>query len=239
MPTRSSSARRKKREDGVRWHVIRADLKNFFGHLPIMLRNDPTAVMLIAANLYPVINLLVKGEPVGSLLVVYWIQLMIIGFWNAVKLVVIARWKALLFVPIFIAMYMSIINMFGIVAGALLDDQMRGTVWHENFSLWKFWVPAAVFFVNHGLSFWLNFVNGREFETIDWETQLGKPFLRAIPMWIAALTGGILGGFLNSAAWALLLVLPVKLSLDVFGHFAEHGMLSFDEDPRKPLWRES
>ena len=84
----------------------------------------------------------------------------------------------------------------------------------------------------------MNFVKGRESETIDWDTQLGKPFLRAMPMWIAALAGGILGGFLNSAAWALLLVLPVKLSLDVFGHLVEHGMLSFDEDPRKPLWRE-
>jgi hypothetical protein len=113
MTVRSSSAQRKKRDDGVRWHVIRADLKNFFGRLPQMFRNDPTAVMLVVANIYPVITLVVKGEPIGSLLVVYWIQLMIIGFWNA-----------------------------------------------------------------------------------------------------------------------------VKLSLDVFGHFAEHGMLSFDEDPRKPLWRE-
>jgi len=238
MTARTSSAQRKKRDDGVRWHVIRADLKNFFGRLPEMFRNDYTAVMLVVANIYPVIEMAFKGEPVGSLLVVYWIQLMIIGFWNAVKLVVIARWKALLFVPIFAVMYLSIINMFGIVAGALLEDQMRGTPWHQSFSMWTYWVPAVVFFASHGLSFWVNFVKGREFETIDWETQLGKPFLRVMPMWIAALAGGILGGILNSAAWALLLVLPVKLSLDVFGHFAEHGMLSFDEDPRKPLWRE-
>jgi hypothetical protein len=32
MTVRSSSAQRKKRDDGVRWHVFRADLKNFFGH---------------------------------------------------------------------------------------------------------------------------------------------------------------------------------------------------------------
>jgi len=203
-----------------------------------MLRNDPTAIMLIVANIYPVIELLVKKEPVGSLLVVYWIQLMIIGFWNAVKLAVIARWKALLFIPIFLLMYLSIVNFFGILVGSLIDDQMQGTVWHESFSLWNYGVTSAVFFVNHGLSFWLNFIKGREYETISWENQLGKPILRATPMWIAALVGGIIGGFLNSAAWALFLVLPVKLTLDVLGHFVEHGMLHLDEDPRKPLWRE-
>lgn len=60
-----------KADHGVRWNVIRADLGNFFGRLPEMFRNDPTAVMLVVANLYPVLELLVKGEPVGSLLVVY------------------------------------------------------------------------------------------------------------------------------------------------------------------------
>lgn len=59
-----------------------------------------------------------------------------------------------------------------------------------------------------------------------------------MPMWLAALVGGVIGGLLNSAAWALLLVLPVKLTLDVLGHFVEHGKLTLEEDPKKPLWRE-
>jgi hypothetical protein len=43
--------------------------------------------MLVVAIIFPVIDLALKGEPIGSLLMVYWIQLMIIGFWNAAKLV--------------------------------------------------------------------------------------------------------------------------------------------------------
>ncbi len=225
------------RNEGVRWAVLRADAGNFFGRLPRMLRNDPTAVMLIVANLYPVVELLVKKEPIGSLLIVYWIQLMIIGFWNAVKLAVITRWKALVIVPMFVVMYVSIVNMFGLIAGGLLDNQMQGTAWHDNFSPAHYRVTAAIFFVNHGLSFWINFIRGREFETTTWETQLGKPFLRAMPMWLATLIGGIIGAFLNSAALALVFVLPVKLALDVFGHFVDNGMLGLDEDPAQPLWR--
>ena len=44
----------RRHDDGVRWGVLRADAKNFFTRLPTMLRNDPTAMMLIVANLYPV-----------------------------------------------------------------------------------------------------------------------------------------------------------------------------------------
>jgi len=216
-------------DHGIRWDVIREDLRTVTRRIVARLRHDKTAWLLIFANLYPVVDMIWKGEPVASLLVIYWIQLMIIGFWNAAKLVVICRWKAIFIVPMFLVMYLSIINIFGIVAGSLLDDQMRGTIWHEHFSLWNYWVPAALFFASHGLSFWVNFIGGREFESTKWDQQMGKPILRAMPMWLAALAGGILGGSLGSAAWAVLFVLPVKLALDVFGHFADHGLLNLDD----------
>ena len=57
---------------------------------------------------------------------------------------------------------------------------------------------------------------------------MGKPILRAMPMWIAAVVGGSAGGFLNTAAVAVVFVLPVKLVLDLLGHFVEHGMLQLE-----------
>jgi hypothetical protein len=209
--------------------VIRSDIRSLFGQLPGLFRNDYTAVMLVVANVYPVIDMLWKGEPIGSILVIYWIQMMIIGFWTCARLIVIARWKALLFIPMFLLMYLSIVNIFGIMAGAMLDDQMRGTEWVENFSLWNYAAPALLFFATHGLSFWENFIGHREDQKVTWERQIGKPILRAMPMWVAALAGGFIGGFFNTAAVAALFVLPVKTALDVFGHFVEHDALEFDE----------
>jgi hypothetical protein len=152
-------------------------------------------------------------------------------FWNIARLIVIARWAAFLYVPIFILMYLSIVNLFGLIAGMLLDDQMRGTDWHRDFSLWNYAVPAAVFFVSHGYSFYVNFIGGSEFENTKWDTQMGKPILRAMPMWLAALAGAVIGGILGAASVVVVVfVLPVKLALDVFGHFAEHGMLADPEE---------
>ncbi len=215
--------------------MIRADLKNFATRLPGLFRGDYTAVMLVFANVYPVIDMLFRGDPIGSILVIYWMQMMIIGFWTIPKLVAIARWAALAYVPMFLMMYLSIVNIFGIMVGALLDDQMQGTVWHQNFSPWNYLVPAGLFFLTHGMSFYFNFIGGEEYKTVSWETQLGKPFLRAMPMWIAALVGAIIGGFFNTAAIAVIFVLPVKLALDVLGHFADHGKLRLDEDPSVPI----
>jgi hypothetical protein len=228
-------ARSSSPHEGVRWDVIRSDIRSFFRQLPGLFRDDFSAVMLVIANIFPVVDMLWKGEPVGSILVIYWMQMTIIGFWTCAKLAVISRWRAVLVVPIFLLMYLSIVNLFGIIAGAMLDDQMRGTEWHQNFSLWNYWVPAALFFATHGLSFWENFVGGREYEKIAWDKQMGKPILRAMPMWLAALVGGIVGSTLNAAVIAVLFVLPVKLVLDLLGHFVEHGRLRFDDDYADPL----
>jgi len=80
MARRSSSAQKKRTDNGVRWDVVRSDIRNFFNRLPGLFRNDYTAILLVVANIVPVVNLLVKGEPVGSILIIYWMQMLIINF---------------------------------------------------------------------------------------------------------------------------------------------------------------
>ena len=96
-------------------------------------------------------------------------------------------------------------------------------------------LPGLLFFATHGLSFFEYFIGGREFENIKPEAQMGKPILRAMPMWLALVVGAIVGDSFHSAAVAVLFVLPVKLAFDVLGHFHEHGMLAFDEVESEPV----
>jgi len=44
--------------DGVRWYVIRSDIRTFFERLPGLFRNDYFAVMLIIVNIVAVIDML-------------------------------------------------------------------------------------------------------------------------------------------------------------------------------------
>jgi hypothetical protein len=222
---RFSSASRERGSHGSRWRRVGSGIRIVTLRLLQLLRNDVTAVLLVVANLVPVIDLVRTGEPVGSILIIYWMQLVIIGFWNVIKLIVVTRLRALVFVPMFVITYMAIINIFGFIAGGLLDDQMRGSAWQKDFSLSNYWVPAAIFFAVHGVSFVVNFVGRRESEGVTWETQISQPFARALPMWLAATVGAVFGSFLTSATVAAVFVIPVKIALDLFGHFVEHGII--------------
>jgi len=195
------------------------------------MRNDPTAWMLLAANIAPVVVILKRGEPVAAMLVVYWLQLMIIGFWTIPKIILVARAASLFWVPAFVLGYLALVNMFGFVAGGLLDDQMRGSVWVQEFKLTNYVLEGAGFFLSHGLSFAVNFIRNREYEGSKPEEQLVQPFTRALPMWCAALIGGFIGGFFTSATIAFVLVFPVKLALDLLGHFFEHSSRAMAAHP--------
>lgn len=223
-PTTSATGR----PGGIRWDVVGGDIRRLLR----VIRGDPTAILLIAANVYPVIELAIRGEPIASIMVVYWMQMLVIGFWYSMRLAVIARWKAVFLVPMFLLMYLSIVNIFGIMVGGMLDDSLRGTEWHDSFSLWNYAMPAAVFFLTHGVSFFVNFIRGREFEDASWEDQMGRPLLRAVPMWLATMAGAFVGALVGTWAVVVFFTLPVKLALDVLGHLISHGRLSFDDgDP--------
>jgi hypothetical protein len=187
-----------------------------------LFRNDPTAIVLVLANVAPLINVVVNGEPAGSLLIIYWLQMWIIGFWNCIKLIVIARWAALIYIPMFAIIYVGLVNIFGVIAGGMLDNQTVGTAWAQDFSLWNYWLETLLFFASHALSFYFNFLGRREDETTPAEAQALQPFVRAFPMWVAATIGAFIGAFFNSTAIVVLFVLPMKIILDLVGHFAEH-----------------
>lgn len=201
------------------------------------MREDPVAVLLVLANIAILVGVVKDGEPLGAILVIYWMQLMIIGFWNIPKIIILARWFSILLVPAFLAMYFGLLNMFGFIVGGLLDDQMRGTEWHENFSLANYTWEGLMFFGVHGFSFVFHFLRGREFENVsqsDIEIQIAKPMIRVFPMWMAALIGGVFGAIFKTAAGAVVFILPVKTALDVWGHLWEHALDESWENTQTP-----
>jgi hypothetical protein len=195
---------------------------------------DPTAALLVVANLVPAVDLVRHGEPLGVLLVIYWMQLVTIGFWNIPKLIIIARWMALVYVPVFIIMYLQMLAFFAFIAFGLLEDQLRGTAWMDEFSVWDYWLPTALFFTAHGASFFMNYLGHREWEEQSVEDHVLGVLRRIFPMSLAAFVGGFLGSIFTNAAIAALFVLPVKVLLDVAAHRAERGPPSNRRRPPDP-----
>lgn len=57
---------------------------------------SPSTLALIAANLIPLAGVLFLKWNLGEVMVLYWAESAVIGFWNVIKLAIVGKWAALL-----------------------------------------------------------------------------------------------------------------------------------------------
>lgn len=194
----------------------------FLAWIASSVRTDVSAWVLIGANLLVPVQAWWGGQPVGTILIVYWLELIVIGFWTCVKLATIDKVKAIGWIPVFLMMYFVFVNLFGVIAGGTLDNEFIGTDFQKNFSPRPYLWGVTTVFLSHAVSFWKNFVRKREFERITMEAQVGLSVMRVFPLFVAAVIGGFVGGFFNSSALLAGVVLPAKILLDLVAHILSH-----------------
>ena len=66
-----------------------------------------TTIVLILANLIPLLGVLMEGWSLGHMMVLYWAESAVIGLFTFCKIIVIGRWWALLAVPFFAGHFMA------------------------------------------------------------------------------------------------------------------------------------
>ena len=59
------------------------------------LRIDLPLLALVLANLVPVFGVLLLGWDVGAIVVLYWTENLVIGFYNLLKMLLTGGWSAL------------------------------------------------------------------------------------------------------------------------------------------------
>ena len=80
---------------------IRPDDLNTRNVAPIALTSF-SSLCLIAANLIPFAGVLVLNWKLADIMVLYWAESAVIGFWNVIKLAMVGKWLALLVIPFFV-----------------------------------------------------------------------------------------------------------------------------------------
>lgn len=125
---------------------------------------------LLLANAVPLLGVIIWGWDIRSILVIYWCESGVIGFYNALKMLRIGGVRAigpLIFFTIHYGIFMMAHLVFILVLG------QRGQIGHltqspaelaaETFG-WEVWVAVAALMVSHGVSYLVNFIGGREFD---------------------------------------------------------------------------
>ena len=207
--------------------------------LPPPSMTSPSGLALIAANLVPLGGVLFFGWDLASVIVLYWAESAVIGFYTALKMAIVGKFAALFAVPFFVghfggfmALHFLFIYSFfvrgpnpaGVVPG--VRDALVGV-------FIPVWLSLAALFISHGISFFSNFIGRHEYDDATIKGLMTAPYNRIVVMQITVILGGGTILLLKSPAPSLALLVLLKTAVDFSGHRKEHRAYVFIVDRKK------
>jgi hypothetical protein len=211
------------------------------------LLNMPVISLLIA-NAIPVWGVLFLGWDAFYIVLLYWTENLIIGFYNVLKMAFAAvpypaaHLGKLFLIPFFIIHYGGFTAIHGFFVMALFHKEQGPPMGEMNWPCFlvfiqmllnvikhmysvipqQVWLVVLVLFVSHGISFVQNYLVNGEYATAKPDKLMGSPYGRVFVMHIAIIAGGFLTMAAGSPASLLVVLVTLKIVLDVNLHNREH-----------------
>ena len=193
---------------------------------PVSL-GSPSTVMLVLANMVPLAGAAFWGWSLGLVMVLYWAESAIIGFFNLGKIIVVGRWMALFAGPFFLGHFggfMAVHFLFLytiVVEGAFSDPAASGSLGAVGMLFMDVWPALAALFLSHGYSFFRNFIGRREYLGRTVQQQMSEPYSRIIFMHLVLIFGGGLALVLGEPTPVLVIVIGLKIVFDIRAHLKQ------------------
>lgn len=198
--------------------------------------SKPSSVIaLITVNLFPVFGVLFWGWDVFPIMLLYWSENVIIGFYNVLRMVVCTpkkneSWIAKLFlIPFFIIHYGGFTLAHGaIVITFLGQSYFEGATGPRLDILMNIVREYGLFyamlsiFLSHGYSFVMNYIRKGEYRQIGIQKLIMKPYSRIVILHVTLILGAFLVLILKSQVFILILFILFKIVIDLWAHLREH-----------------
>lgn len=185
------------------------------------------ALLIFAANLVPAACVLLLGWDVGLLMILYWLENLVVGAVNVLKMGAVAAAGGaagiavgLFLIPFFVFHYGLFCTVHGVFVFTLFAGDRPGlfggrpdpaaAVRADPSLLLNLAALAALHLVLFG--FWL--AEGRR-GRVDLPGQMAAPYGRIVVLHLAILFGGMAALALGQPIWALLLLVLVKTGFDL------------------------
>ena len=207
-------------------------------------------IALVVANLFPLAGVVLWDWDAGFLLLVYWAENLVIGFYNILKMLSASVQKASLFfgilfnIAFFSIHYGGFVGVHGMFLLEYLNfgegsikDMMTHTwpgplVFLEllknviayifSFMTFEMLLALTALLVSHGVSFVTNFIAKAEFKTANPKKLMMSPYGRIFVMHVVIIAGGVLIMKSGSAMPMLMLLVALKIAMDVYLHQRSH-----------------
>jgi hypothetical protein len=186
-----------------------------------------STITLVLANLIPLFGAAFLGWNLGTVMVLYWAESAVIGFFNVCKIAVIGRWFALLAGPFFIGhfgafMAVHFLFIYGIFVQGL-EDNSGGDLKEVGQLFVGLWPALATLFASHAISFFNNFIGRKEYLHRKVNKQMSEPYSRIVAMHLVLILGGGITLVVGEATPVLIVVIGLKIWFDVRAHLNERG----------------
>lgn len=191
-----------------------------------------TMLVLVCANLIPLLGVLFGGWTLAEVMVLFWAESAVIGFYTLLKIAVVAKWLApfagLLFAGHFggfmAGHFFFIYELFVRGIDAVHPDP--GAVEALTRLFMPLWPALLALLLSHGVSFVRNFLAQREYEGATVQSLMAAPYVRIFLMQFTLILGGWGVMLLHNPVPALVLLIVLKVAFDLRGHSGERASKS-------------
>jgi len=199
------------------------------GGSALLTLQSPSTLALIAANLVPVAGSAFLGWDLSDVMVLYWAESAIVGFFNVCKIIVIGRWAGLFAALFFIGHFGGFMAVHFLFVYTIFVEPAKtgvssgGDLAQVAALFTGLWPALLALFASHAFSFFSNFLGRREFVGRKVGDQMSEPYGRIIFMHLVLIFGGGLSMVLGNPAPVILIVIGLKIFFDVKAHLKQHA----------------
>lgn len=204
-----------------------------------------SATLLVISNVIPLIGVFAWDWDVAAILILYWSENLIFGCLTIVKILVHSPIGGIFSSAFFLVHYGGFCGVHGFFVLALTGVDIGDPVGADPWPLWLVfvqilvnvveqvlamappeWIVAfAALCVSHTLSLVTNYFGRGEYKGKDTEALMMAPYKRIVVLHVAIIFGGWGVMLLDSPVWLLVVLIAVKISIDVYTHLKEHGVV--------------
>jgi hypothetical protein len=197
----------------------------------------PTATALLAANLIPLVGVVLFGWDVFVVVFLFWLENVVVGVFNVLRMVWVEHGAEMtpmakvFVIPFFCFHYGMFTAGHGVFVFALFGAGFSGTVFPapelilQVIDEYALWLPVGALVLSHGFSFVRNYVGEQEYRRVTLRQLMGQPYARVVVLHLTIIGGGFLVMALGAPVLGLLLLVVLKIGVDLAAHLREHSIL--------------
>jgi hypothetical protein len=201
-----------------------------------------SSVALIAANLLPLFGVIFLDWDAFSIVALYWVENVIIGLIDALKLIVAKGPSGGIAAALFLLHYGFFCFIHGIFVLALFghDDRLFSpadelTEFARLFTEQHLWWAIAALAASHLFSFVTNYLGRREYERQNMMEFVVQAYGRIFVLHIAIILGGWIAMAMGSSVGVLFLLIVGKTMMDLKFHLHLHEEMAAKLDSAKSV----